>query len=457
MLKKTKILFISSLFLIAALYMLVDVDSATKENEETLKINLFQVNSDNTYFDYRYNQFLILSTKNAYPSYYIKKINSLSGIPDLDSLLIGTEITKGKMYSREILFKDRFKRSEKYLENEMNRMSKNIGVFEINTVTGFKNNKQFVIVDANNNGNFSDDKLLAFDESFRYSHNNVSSIIDTLPVLSVKYQIQQNKSKLSFERKVQIYPYSNFFFTQYIKDNLTKQTSLMVKFKDYWSGQLKYSSIKYNIAIQGKNNKEAVIMIKPNHLKYKKSKSYNQNFEYRLKDTVSFGENQYVIDSIASDMTQLYLKKTLFNPNYYGHRIGNKIKDLKLKNLEGSSFRISDISKGKYTLLDFWGTWCKPCRELTPELKNIHKQFGDKVSIVGIAKDNSLDDVKKYVHLNGMKWTHAFERRDVWEGGIKSLKVKSYPTFILLDNKGTIIYRGGGADALFEIKKKLQN
>lgn len=99
--------------------------------------------------------------------------------------------------------------------------------------------------------------------------------------------------------------------------------------------------------------------------------------------------------------------------------------------------------KGKYVLLDFWGSWCQPCRKLNPHLKELYAQYAPKgFEVVGIAADDRTPDAwKKAVAQDGLPWPQ------VLLGDIgKQYNIMEFPTQVLIDPAGTIITRYGGAD-----------
>jgi thiol-disulfide isomerase/thioredoxin len=130
------------------------------------------------------------------------------------------------------------------------------------------------------------------------------------------------------------------------------------------------------------------------------------------------------------------------------------MKDFMVQDLEKKHMRLSEIlTNKKYILLDFWGTWCTPCKELTPELKNINNKLGDSIQIISIAYDKNLDQVKKYIQDNDMNWDHLYSEDR--KGIIDDLRVTSYPTFILINQKRKILYRGKGKFSLDQIKNRI--
>ena len=142
---------------------------------------------------------------------------------------------------------------------------------------------------------------------------------------------------------------------------------------------------------------------------------------------------------------------------YRGRRLGVKIKNYNLTSLTKDTTTIKEFSKGKkFILLDFWGTWCVPCLELLPNLKKFHQE-NDNVSIISIALDESIDVVKDYSEKEAMYWNHAYVDRNNRKGIITDLRVESYLTFILLNDKLKILYKGAGETALENIEKILRS
>jgi thiol-disulfide isomerase/thioredoxin len=330
----------------------------------------------------------------------------------------------------------------------------------LNVLSSFKGNEQTVIADANNNSDFSDDKVYKFNKKFRDFKNNRPLTsdklekIDTLPKINISQQFEYGNKKINLIRKVQIFPFSNYYYTQLLKNGSVKDLALMMRFKDYWSGLLEYNSKSYDVGLQGINKDRMTIMIKPQVYKYKKDdKNFNKNFEYKINDTIQLDKDYFKIDSIDYDISQLFLDKLIISSDYYGKRIGNNIRDFELNNLKGESFNISDIinNSKNFTLIDFWGTWCSPCRKLTPELKRIYNEYNDRLNIIGIASDKNIEDVKDYIVKNKLEWPQAFADRTKKNVIIKQLKISSFPTFILIDKTGKVIYRGG-SNSLYEIE-----
>ena len=109
--------------------------------------------------------------------------------------------------------------------------------------------------------------------------------------------------------------------------------------------------------------------------------------------------------------------------------------------MEGT--HVSNIAlQGKVVLLDFWATWCPPCRESVPVIQGLHKKYADKAfAIVGISADNDEETLKNFVAKNRMTWTEYF---DGSEDVRQAFDIDSFPTYIVVDKEGVVRYRQSG-------------
>jgi thiol-disulfide isomerase/thioredoxin len=98
--------------------------------------------------------------------------------------------------------------------------------------------------------------------------------------------------------------------------------------------------------------------------------------------------------------------------------------------------------RGKVVLLDFWGTWCPPCRESVPILRDLNKKYAGKpFQLVGISSDNDEDVWKTFIQAQHMDWS---EYIDLSDEVLQVFKIESFPTYIVLDKDGVIRFRQSG-------------
>ncbi|MGB5271876.1 MAG: TlpA disulfide reductase family protein, partial [Eudoraea sp.] len=138
----------------------------------------------------------------------------------------------------------------------------------------------------------------------------------------------------------------------------------------------------------------------------------------------------------------------------YGFRPNEISKNYELTDLEGKRTYLNDLMDNKnLMLIDFWGTWCAPCKELTSDLVELHNIYGENISFVSLAFELDPQPVKEYVVKNKMNWFNGFIKGKPKSIGHSSkimagLRVNCFPTFLLLDSDLNILYRtcGGGND-----------
>lgn len=101
-----------------------------------------------------------------------------------------------------------------------------------------------------------------------------------------------------------------------------------------------------------------------------------------------------------------------------------------------------DGLRGTVVLLDFWGSWCPPCRESIPMVANLNKKFaGQPVKVVGISSDDNEESWRSFIKNNQMTWTEFLDR----DSQVQAIfEIQAFPTFIVLDRNGGIQFRQAG-------------
>lgn len=105
--------------------------------------------------------------------------------------------------------------------------------------------------------------------------------------------------------------------------------------------------------------------------------------------------------------------------------------------------QISNASlRGKVVLLDFWGTWCPPCRESIPTVRGLQKKYsGKNVQIVGISSDDDEAVWRTFIKAQQMTWLEYIDLSSTVQ---EAFKIESFPTYIVLDKDGVIRFRQSG-------------
>jgi thiol-disulfide isomerase/thioredoxin len=203
------------------------------------------------------------------------------------------------------------------------------------------------------------------------------------------------------------------------------------------------------------------------------------NFEFIKKNPNSFitPDLLYQIVSEEDEQLQFDTIKKLYNNitpevkksnggiqlaakliDFENSRIGSQAHDFKVKDINGNLLQLNKFRNNKYVLLDFWASWCGPCREDYPFLKEIYKKYENKeFEIISISKDKDIESWKKTIVKDKLDiWKH-FLLKENDSSIVNNYFVTAIPVKVLIDKNGIIIGRwvGGGYENKTELTKIL--
>lgn len=123
--------------------------------------------------------------------------------------------------------------------------------------------------------------------------------------------------------------------------------------------------------------------------------------------------------------------------------VGQKFIDFAMNTPEGKEVKLSDfISQNKYTLIDFWASWCGPCRAEMPNVVAAYNAFKAKgFGIVGVSLDNNAEAWKKAIKDLNITWVQMSDLKGWSCEGAKLYGVRAIPATVLVDQEGTIVAR----------------
>lgn len=131
-------------------------------------------------------------------------------------------------------------------------------------------------------------------------------------------------------------------------------------------------------------------------------------------------------------------------------KLGQKAPDLAYPNPAGKTIRLSEINKGRYVLLDFWASWCGPCRRANPGLVSLYKKYSEKkfknakngFTVVSFSLDVKKDSWVNAINTDGLPWPyHMSDLNPVqWQSAACPLYgLQFIPQAFLIDPNGKII------------------
>ena len=117
--------------------------------------------------------------------------------------------------------------------------------------------------------------------------------------------------------------------------------------------------------------------------------------------------------------------------------IGDAPPDFTVKDIAGAEVSLSAL-KGNVVLLDFWATWCPPCRVEVPNLLGIHKSFkGRKFVLISVSLDRDLDAARRFVREKGMDWVHVIDRQAA-RALAEKYEIEYIPSTFVIDRQGRL-------------------
>lgn len=114
--------------------------------------------------------------------------------------------------------------------------------------------------------------------------------------------------------------------------------------------------------------------------------------------------------------------------------LGFRAPDFELPDMNGQNVRLSAL-RGKPVLLNFWASWCPPCRKEMPDLQEFFTQYGDKIHVVGINWNDQLSTVQEFLHQYQITYTNLLDTN----GKVFVLyELTGLPTSFFIDEDGII-------------------
>ena len=160
----------------------------------------------------------------------------------------------------------------------------------------------------------------------------------------------------------------------------------------------------------------------------KKIKKYFDGLDKSIKDTKHGKKIKKNLDSLLNPVATVAPIE-----------IGTAAPDFSAPNPEGKMVSLKE-SKGKITIVDFWASWCKPCRQENPNMVALYKEFHAKgLNIVSVSLDEKADEWKKAIASDKLTWTNISNLKDFQDPIAVQYSVKLIPSTFVIDAAGTVV------------------
>ncbi|MBS1495955.1 MAG: TlpA family protein disulfide reductase [Bacteroidetes bacterium] len=342
----------------------------------------------------------------------------------------------------------------------------------INLLNGIStNNKIIVIADANNNNNFSDDKVYYF--NYDNSIKTACDLYNSAPIINIpNVTIYDDlKKEHSFSLQVKISPSieRNDGSLRSMRE-LTNIDNLDFDFYpiNYYGESIIIDKVNYEVAVLPHPlafeyyNLKAPGILNFNTIAFYEKKNKNlidsQIFLYNLNAAIEYKKQFKVGNQFISVKDYSYKdnKITLYITKADELDSLNMIKELiKRNSLNKAMFENKD-----YILLEFSGSWCVPCKEVLPLVKDAFSKYKSKVAFITIDVERNKKGMDNFINESKLEWpiiTEFLDCKSKEECLSNKLSVHSYPSFILINKYGKIIKQGVGEGTLLEIESIFKN
>ena len=193
---------------------------------------------------------------------------------------------------------------------------------------------------------------------------------------------------------------------------------------------------------------------------YKEEISHNINTNYgmillyylAIGKTINASETEYLLnmfnDKLKDSRYTQAVKSILINSSSID--IGKLAPDFVQLNTDNKKVALSDY-RGKFVLLEFWGSWCGPCRDENPELVKIYKKFSKSgFEIVGVSVDVNRQTWLQAIKNDNLTWPQLSDLRGQSNEAALLYNINAVPSNFLIDPKGVIIALNLRGDALYK-------
>ena len=330
--------------------------------------------------------------------------------------------------------------------------------YDVLILTSIRDDQKYVIVDSDNNRNFTNNRIY----EFRIPVDGMNPMEEwqyIAPTFEVQYEIYNGFEVTSKSRIIQLFPF--------VPHDTRNNFSVVVGLHSHYSGSFSIDDQLYDIALadvplEGKISNPS-IRIKSAQSRFNGLINGVTVIPNRLGDIVYFNDLAYKLDRVSPNDDTLYLSpvSNVESDKKIGFNVGEHIEDMELTSLTGDVIRLrAGTSQNRFTLLNFWGSWCGPCHTNMPDYASLTQRLASKnLRFIGVAVDNSENDAKEFIKEFDIDWPQTFVKLHGFEASslVNKLRVHVFPSYILLDSNNKIITRASKSVNYSELIEILEN
>jgi thiol-disulfide isomerase/thioredoxin len=297
-----------------------------------------------------------------------------------------------------------------------------------------ENGKKHLMFDADNNHDFSNDRELIFD---------LNDKKHSLPIINANISYYDGRVTRQAEVTLQIDVYHAFFQDNFYKSDFEKKLDVTINIlQKNKTGTAVIDNQPFKVNILNYDKLHPKSPFKVNVTKLPFSEKNNNDYIYKNSDTIEIAGNNYKV--LLTPTGDSLVLNFIGRSKNHGAETGTIAPDISSVDIQTNLPFSLRGQKGKYVIIDFWGSWCAPCIRLIPEVKSLYQKYKGQIQFVSIAYDKpgDLSKLQKLIKDNQMNWVQLTDNKNLKNGVIDQFKVDEFPTCLLIDKSGKVIYRG---------------
>lgn len=163
----------------------------------------------------------------------------------------------------------------------------------------------------------------------------------------------------------------------------------------------------------------------------------------------------YILLLLLVPLSYIFFESNKQNP---GPQVNDEAPGLTMPGVSGDEMSLEDL-KGNYVLVNFWASWCTPCRQKNPEIVDLYQSFGSSsfengegFAIYSVSLDNNEDNWRAAIESDDLSWDYHVSDLSRWDSDApEKYGVSSIPESFLLSPDGKVLARGKDLDEMKEI------
>jgi peroxiredoxin len=182
------------------------------------------------------------------------------------------------------------------------------------------------------------------------------------------------------------------------------------------------------------------------------------DFELSLNDMMKKYPDNAVVNGLKTSyeqqLAQIQQQQSQDSANSW---VGKQVPDFALPDVEGHPVSLASY-RGKYLLVDFWASWCGPCRAENPNVVKVHNEFKNKnFAILGVSLDKERAPWQEAVHADNLDWKQVSDLKYWNSSAVATFKFEGIPFNLLIDPTGKVIATGLRGEELENKLKQVLN